>query len=124
LTEQAFGMPVVFRRRMNRDRRVVEVMALMERHRREPLSVEELARAVSLSPSYLTRLFHRETGRSPARYDRDCRLDAAQALLRTTPLSVKEVMASVGWTDPSHFCREFKRRFGVSPRAARVTVGD
>lgn len=91
----------------------------MEQHRADPLGVDELARTVNLSPSYLTRLFRQHTGQSPGRYDRGRRLDAAHALLRTTFLSVKEIMGAAGWNDPSHFCREFKRRFGVSPRAAR-----
>jgi transcriptional regulator GlxA family with amidase domain len=115
-------MPVVFKGGMKGDRRVEQVIALMEQHVAEPMSVEALARAVNLSPSYLTRLFHEETGRSPARFDRDRRLDRAHELLRSTFLTVKEVMAAVGWSDPSHFCREFKRRFGVAPRAARVSA--
>jgi transcriptional regulator GlxA family with amidase domain len=102
------------------DPRVTHVVQLMERHRSEPLSIPDLARAVNLSPSYLTRLFRFHIGKSPAEYDRDIRLERARELIRTTFLSIKEVMSAVGWRDPSHFSREFKRRYGLGPREMRL----
>src|SRR5436309_14344151 len=79
----------------------------MERHLADPISVEELARAVGLSPSYLTQLFRRATGRSPARYWRDMRLERARTLLQVPSLSVTDVMKAVGWTEESQFRRDF-----------------
>ena len=102
------------------DPRVRQVIALMERHLADPLPLDELARTVNLSPSYLTFLFRRETGRSPARFWRDMRLERARQLLHRTFLSVKEVMAAVGWSDPSHFGRDFKRKHGLPPSAVRA----
>ena len=99
---------------------MTHVLQLMERHRNEPLSVVDLARAVNVSPSYLRRLFRSQFGESPSQYDRNVRLDQARELILTTFLSVKEVMVAVGWRDPSHFSREFKRRHGVGPRDLRV----
>jgi len=101
------------------DPRVIHVIRLMERHRTTPWSVSRLARAVNVSPSYLTRLFRMHLGVSPAQYDRDARLANARDLLLASFLSVKQVMAAAGWTDPSHFSREFKRRYGASPRELR-----
>src|SRR3954463_15310622 len=106
------------------DPRIRFVLALMERHRATPLSIDELARAVNLSPAHLRRLFQRELGCSPARMCRELRLDHARHLLQTSFLTVKEVMAATGWNDPSHFCREFKRRHGRTPRAMRGGVLD
>jgi transcriptional regulator GlxA family with amidase domain len=104
------------------DARVTRAIELMDTHRTAPLSVAELAHEVNLSPSYLRRLFLAHTGRTPARYDKDCRLDRAHELITSTFLTVKEVMAAVGWNDPSHFGREFKRRFGVAPRGLRARI--
>ena len=94
----------------------------MERHRATPLSIDELAHAVNLSPAHLRRLFQRELGCSPARMSRELRLDHARHLLQTSFLTVKEVMAATGWNDASHFSREFKRRHGQAPRALRGTI--
>jgi hypothetical protein len=66
-----------------------------------------------------TRLFRRETGTSPAAFSRALRLDQARSLLQTSFLTVKPVMAASGWSDPSHFSREFSRRHGRSPLAFR-----
>jgi transcriptional regulator GlxA family with amidase domain len=101
------------------DIRVRHVVALIEEHRAAPLSVEQLAQAVNLSPSQLTRLFREQTGSSPARFARELRLQYAYELVQTSFLSIKEVMAAVGWNDPSHFSRDFKRQFGVSPKGLR-----
>ena len=101
------------------DARVTRVLELMQAHSADPLTVADLAREVNLSPSYLTRLFQQEIGRSPARFDKERRLERARELLTSTFLTVKEVMAASGWNDPSHFCREYKQRFGVSPRQSR-----
>jgi AraC-like DNA-binding protein len=102
------------------DPRVRHVLALMERHRREPLAVSDLAREVNLSPSRLRHLFRTELGQSPAYAQRDLCLQHARHLLESTFLSVKQVMAECGWNDPSHFCRAFKRRYGYSPTSVRA----
>jgi transcriptional regulator GlxA family with amidase domain len=101
------------------DIRVGHVVALIHEQFAEPWSVDQLARAVNVSPSYLTRLFREHTGRSPASFVRELRLRRAYELIQTTFLSIKEVMAAVGWNDPSHFSRAFKRHFGVSPKGLR-----
>ena len=101
------------------DIRVRHVVALMEEHHAAPLSVEQLAQAVNLSPSQLTRLFREQTGSSPARFARELRLQYAYELVQTSFLSIKQVMAAAGWNDPSHFSRDFKRQFGVSPKGLR-----
>jgi len=104
------------------DIRISYVMALIEGRFAEPCAVDELARLVNMSPSYLTRLFREQTGRSPASFVREVRLRRAYDLVQTTFLSIKEVMAAVGWNDPSHFSRAFKRRFGVSPQGLREAL--
>jgi transcriptional regulator GlxA family with amidase domain len=102
------------------DIRVRRVIRLIEDQVADPLSIAELARAVNLSPGHLRRLFHSVVGCSPAHYARQHRLRHAFELLQSSFLSIKEIMAAAGWNDPSHFCREFKRQYGVSPRSLRT----
>src|SRR2546427_11096997 len=75
----------------------------------------EIARSVRLSPSRLRELFKKETGTSLARYRRDLRLERAKHLLETTFLSVKEVAATVGIDELSHFVRNFERAYRMTP---------
>jgi AraC family transcriptional regulator of arabinose operon len=80
-----------------------------------PVTLEELARDVNLSPSRLRHLFRETVGRSPTQYLRLLRMTQAKRLLDTTFLRVKEVMCAVGSNDLSHFVRDFKRLFGQAP---------
>jgi AraC family transcriptional regulator of arabinose operon len=104
---------------MNIDPRVAWALAEMQRRMGDGVNISELARAVNLSRSRFAHLFREQTGVAPARYLRDFRLDRARLLLETTFLSVKEVMVTVGFNDPSHFSRDFQRAHGAPPREWR-----
>jgi AraC-like DNA-binding protein len=91
----------------------------MQQEIAQPLSLPGLASRVNLSPSRFSHLFRQELGASPARYLRDLRLDSALMLLYDSTLSIKEVMAAVGFNDPSHFTRDFAKRHDVTPTEFR-----
>lgn len=101
---------------MNHDPRVAFVIDSMQRRMRERVNIRDFARSVNLSPSRFAHLFRQQTGSSPGQYLRDFRLDRARMLLETTDLSIKEVMAAVGFHDPSHFSRDFHEAHGACPR--------
>ena len=102
------------------DRRIAAVLALIERDPR--LGSAALAKSVRLSPSRLRCLFHRELSVSLREYVKQRRLLRAAHLLSTTFLSVKEVAGLSGFGDVSHFIRDFRKGFDVSPRALRRAV--
>ena len=56
----------------------------------------------------------------PAQFLKSLRLKRSKELLETTFLNVKQVMSSVGIKDKSHFTREFKRAYGLTPTQCRV----
>jgi len=86
------------------------------------IDLDNLAKAVNLSSSRLRYLFQLYTGTTPRRYHKLLRLQKAQSLLRESFLNVKQVMAEVGWTDESHFSRDYKRLYGESPSKSRFTA--
>lgn len=94
---------------------VEQMWAALER----PIRVPDLARSVNLSPSRFTLLFRAETGAAPARYLQMLRMNQARVLIQSTFLTVKEIMAKVGFNDPSHFTRSFARHHGVPPSRLR-----
>ena len=106
------------------DRRVQLVIAVIDKDFRRPWSTEQLAALVNLSPSRLRHLFAAGTGKTPAQHLRSVRMREAAKLLRTTFLSVKEVMNRVGFLDESHFGHEFKRTFGLAPSRYRDAATD
>jgi AraC-like DNA-binding protein len=86
----------------------------------EPLSVDDLARAASLSRAHFIRQFRRAFGESPHSYLLTRRLERATALLRTTDRSVTDICFSVGLRSLGSFTTSFTRTYGVSPTAYRA----
>lgn len=101
------------------DRRVQKVILLMEEDIRKSLTLDEMAQAVNLSPSHLYHLFKSETSESPRRYLKMLRMRRAKELLETTFMSIKEIVAVTGANDGSHFVRDFKKQYGMTPTQYR-----
>jgi len=102
------------------DTRIARALDVMQHQVAEPWTIRTLAALVGLSPSRFAHLFRRATGTSPLRFLHTLRMTRARQLLEDTPLPVRDVMRLVGWKDPSHFSRDFQRRFGVGPRRYRA----
>lgn len=101
------------------EQRIRAVIALMEGQLHRDLTLEEMARHVNLSPSYLRHLFKEETGTSPARFLKALRLEKAKALIEGTFLSLKQIMDKVGIKDRRHFAKDFKKAYGLAPAIYR-----
>jgi AraC family transcriptional regulator of arabinose operon len=101
------------------DRRIQIIISLLESRISCSPDMNGIANQVNLSPSRLRHLFKKETGKTPAQYLKNLRLQRAALLLTTTFLSVKEIANQVGITNTSHFIREFKRSFGMAPTLYR-----
>lgn len=98
-----------------RERRAVKlVREYLEDNPAENVSLEELARIASLSPYHLNRVFGREVGLPPHRYQVQVRVERAKARL-ARGASIKQVVSESGFADHSHFTRHFKRLVGVPP---------
>lgn len=97
------------------DERVRTAIDLMNADLERKITPIEIAQAVRLSPSHLRSLFKTETGTSLSRYFKQLRLRRAEHLLETTFLSIKEVAATVGIGRVSHFVRDFKAAYGITP---------
>ena len=95
---------------------------LFEEHPQYRWSILDLAGAVSLSPSHLTRLFIQHTGSPPHRYLREIRAYRMRGLLKEH-MTVGEAARAVGWTNTSHAARSFRAVFGHSPTEAVKTRG-
>lgn len=83
------------------------------------VSLNTLAKHVSVSPSYLSTLFRRVTGRTISTYITDVRIDRAKELLRTTSMRTSEISCAVGYSDPNYFNAVFKRHENKSPTQYR-----
>lgn len=101
------------------DRRVQRVIQMIEDDIRRDFTLAEMADAVNLSPSHFYHLFKSETGMAPKRYVKLLRMSRAKELLETTFMSVKEIVTLIGVHDGSHFVRDFKRHYNLTPTQYR-----
>jgi AraC-like DNA-binding protein len=94
---------------------VRRAMAYIHENYSEPITRDQLANFVSVSPRYLTRCFREETGLTPITYLNRYRVSEAKRMLLQGDLSVTEVALQVGFYNSNYFGRLFKREVGISP---------
>lgn len=86
------------------------------------LSLIEVARHVSISPSYFSSLFKRITGKTFVEYLTEVRMEKARELLRMTSMRTYEIAYAVGYSDPHYFSSAFKRHTGDTPTDYRARI--
>jgi transcriptional regulator GlxA family with amidase domain len=85
----------------------------------ENLSLEEVAEYMQVSVRTLYRRFKEMDLESPKDYIKEYRINLAAKLLRTTSLTVQEIMYKTGFANRSHFYKEFSKHFQVTPKDYR-----
>jgi AraC-like DNA-binding protein len=91
----------------------------------EPLSLARVARALGRSSPHVASVVRQETGRTVGEWILEYRMAEARRRLRGTDERVDIIAERVGYADPTHFIRQFRRLHGVTPAAwrRRVTSG-
>ena len=79
------------------------------------ISLDDVSRAVDISPYYFSKIFKEETGQNFIEYLTAIRMEKAKELLTGSGLSMKEICAQVGYADPNYFSRTFKKNVGLTP---------
>lgn len=101
------------------DSRVRRAMAYICDHYREPLTLDDIARASGISPSRLAHLFPQEVGITPMRYLEQHRIEIARQRLAATSDSISAIAERVGYGSASYFSKVFRSVRGCTPREAR-----
>lgn len=83
-------------------------------HPESDLSVNDMARRLHISPTYLHRIYKKEFGISAKEDVIHARLDKAKHLLRSSDLSVNQIAEQCGYHEASHFMRQFRDRVGMT----------
>lgn len=86
------------------------------------LSLSSLAKLCSISHSYLSVLFKKETGMTVTDYINQTRIRQALTLLNTTNMPIGEIAEYCGFMDANYFSRIFKKMQGLSPRQYRSSI--
>lgn len=98
--------------------KIAQTIRIMREHYREPLSMPELAKTVGMSASSFHAHFKAIIGTTPLQYQKHIRLTKAHDLLCQGRQSVSATSYAVGYESPTHFSRDYSRKFGHSPNQA------
>lgn len=109
---------------LNPEEIVSLVKQFVQKHYKEDISLNVLAKKLGYSPSYLTKVFNRIEGVTPSSYLREYRMNIARQLLKNPSASVNAVAEAVGYPDPFHFSKSFKQTFGYPPSECRRSSGE
>jgi two-component system response regulator YesN len=84
------------------------------------LSLNEVAKEVNISPSYLSAMFSRENKTTFVEYMTGKRMEHAKNMLLTTGEKSQVIAEQVGYKDPHYFSYIFKKTYGLSPKEFRA----
>lgn len=102
-----------------RSRRLYRLHQWIQSHLAEPLHVADAAALVGVSPAAFARFFRREVGKPFVDYVNDARCSWAALRLHQGDEAVAVIAHDCGFATLSNFGQQFRRRYGVSPRAYR-----
>lgn len=94
---------------------IQDIVNYIDEHYMERIVMEDIAREVHLSKTYISALFKKETRERFSEYLQRVRLENSCRLLKTTKLSIREIADRTGFSDAAHFSRVFKERYQMSP---------
>ncbi len=100
---------------------IIDVLAYINDHLSEAISVDDIAAALKLNKSYLCSLFKKETGITVGTYIEDRKDSYARDYLINTNTPFIDIANSLGYKSYSYFIKIFKKRNGITPSAYRKT---
>jgi AraC-like DNA-binding protein len=95
--------------------RIAQAVDRLRQEFDQPLRIESIARDLGMSPSGFHHHFKVVTDMSPLQYQKQLRLQEARRVMLGENLDAASAGYRVGYEDPSHFSRDYKRLFGESP---------
>jgi AraC-like DNA-binding protein len=101
---------------------IEEAKALLSARYNERLTLEEVGRAVNVSPFHLARSFRRHTGYTLHEYRTQLRLRAALDRLAAGDEDLVVIARAVGYSSHSHLTASFRRAFGLPPSRLRRLI--
>lgn len=98
-----------------RNERMEKVIAYLNKHYTEPVSLDEIASYTAMNPTAFCRYFKENTGKTFKEYVLEMRIGYACKLLSGSMMNVSQICAACGFESPAHFNRTFKRVTGMTP---------
>lgn len=105
-------------------RPVIQCMNYIDAHLHTVLRIAELSEVVSLTPTYLSAVFKKETGVPVSEYIMKRKIDTACNMLRYSEYSASQISEILAFSSQSHFIRCFRKTTGMTPFEYRQKHAD
>jgi two-component system response regulator YesN len=106
---------------ITKNEQLKKVFEYIQLHFNQEILVSEAAARANFSPTYFSRQFKKETGRSFVEYVTFVRLQRAIWLIRHTNDTIEQISDEIGFNTPNYFSAIFKKYVGLSPSEYRAT---
>ena len=94
---------------------IAPAVEFMEENPFSSATVEELSKMCNVSSGAFRRMFKEYSGKSPARYKTDIKIEAAKKMLENSSTSIERISELLGYDGCAYFCRIFKKETGLTP---------
>lgn len=98
---------------------VRDCLAIIAEHHCKDIRLSQLAKAVHLSPQYLSGLFRKETGQTISECIAAQKLSLAQSMLEHSTKNIAEISDYLGFSDAHYFSKFFKAQLHITPSEYR-----
>ena len=88
----------------------------------QEMTIDALANESGFGKRHFLRAFQQSTGRTPAAYVRELRIERAKELLATSGRSLTDIAVSCGFAHSQHFSNAFRRQTSITPGAYRRLI--
>ncbi len=109
-------------RNLKNKKSIDKAVDYIQKHCTEKITRTAVAKTIGYSPSYLSAMFSRLTGKTFKEILLDSRMGKAKELLQQSEKNVIEIAYEVGYNDPNYFTYVFKKNVGVTPGQYRNRI--
>mgnify|MGYP001171406557 CR=1 FL=1 len=102
---------------------VSEAEKILNRDYAESLTLQSVASAVHVTPVWLSKLFRKELNQTFLEYLTEIRIKKAKEMLCDVKYKIYQISYQVGYKDPVHFSKLFKKQVGCTPKEFRRMQG-
>ncbi len=102
---------------------ISEIRQFILQHYSENLELSQLAEQFNYNYNYLSTYFNQQMKESFSEYLNRIRIEKSCEIMKSSPYSIAQVSAMVGYSDPSYFCRIFKSQIGRTPSQWKRMIG-